>query len=326
MRIVVIDSNLIKKHLPMTKAIATIKEAFKKLSEGKVTMPTRSVIKITDHQGAALFMPAYIAGSDQLGSKIVSAYPNNQAKNLPIINAIVVLLEATTGVPKAILNGTELTAIRTGAVSALATSLLARKNAEILAVVGSGKQARTQIEGICQVRNIKNIKIFSRTFAHAEKLASELKNDFKGEVSAYPHLQEVVKNADIITTVTPSTEAFLNLADIQEGTHINAIGSHAVNMKEISCDLIEKAKVFVDQKSAALAEAGELIEAIAKKQCDSENFIELGELINNIDLGRSNDKEITLFKSVGLAIQDISVAEEVYLSVTRSGEEQIIDF
>ncbi|ASQ45502.1 ornithine cyclodeaminase family protein [Legionella clemsonensis] len=298
----------IKRCISMKEAIDTMEIAFKQLVTQKVIMPLRTPIPVQKQNALTLTMPAYIPGQEALGVKVVSFFPNNAAKNLPSIYGTILLLDATTGAIEAIMEGTYLTAVRTGAVSGLATKYLAREDAKHLAIIGSGVQAVTQLEAMATVREIERVSICSRNMERAKQFADTISDHF--EVSVFKDVRQAVKEADIICSATNSTEPFIHLQDIKPNVHINAIGSHTKEMREVANDVLAKALVIVDQKEAALAEAGEIIHAIANKALTETRLKELGHMLKKNTTYYK--RRLTVFKSVGLAIQDISIAQVVF--------------
>lgn len=311
--------------LPMSTAIAAMRAAF---SAVKPIMPLRSSLPIAKQAAVMLSMPAYLPDTNWLGIKLVSVFPNNTTQNLPVVNGFVMLIDAKSGLPQALLHGGALTAIRTGSISGLATDLLARPNATHLAVLGSGPQALTQIEAVCAVRSITTITLYSRQRANAERLAQQLTRHHPDLPKAHvvATAAHAAAYAHIICTATAATEPLLDLVDIQPGTHINAIGSHTPNMRELSADLLAKAQIYVDQREAALAEAGEIIAALATSHIQSTALVELSALLNDPALGRSSPEAITVFKSVGLAIQDVSAAAVALQRAETQQLGQVINF
>jgi ornithine cyclodeaminase len=322
----ILTADDIKNVLTMQDAIHAMREAFTQLALGKVAMPLRTVIPVPEHQGVALFMPAYLPDLEQLGVKIVSSYPTNIQQGLKSIYGLIILLDTHTGQPQAILDGAHLTALRTGAVSGLATDLLARKNASSVSLIGSGVQAKTQLEAVNCVRKINQVWIYTRTFQNAENFAQELSesNSLSCTINVTDSLHEATKDADIICTTTPATAPIVELKNIKPGAHINAIGSHSKQMSELSTDLLSHARIIVDEREAALKEAGEIIQCINKNLLAETDLIELGTLINHPYLGRQTENQITIFKSVGLAIQDVAVAQHAFKKALEKNQGTLI--
>ncbi|HLF27833.1 MAG TPA: ornithine cyclodeaminase [Anaerolineae bacterium] len=298
--------------LPMPAAIDAMRKAFSLLSAGEADMPLRTMLQIPKHAGRVLVMPAYLHIGNRLGAKILSAFPNNPDLELPAIHALVVLINAATGQPEALLEGTALTAIRTGAASGLATDLLSRPDAATLALIGSGAQARTQLEAVCCVRRIECVRVYSPHRAHAERFAQELagRNGAPAAIDVVASAREAIREADIICTATSSATPVIGPADVRPGTHINGIGSYTPDMREVDPELVKQSRVIVDQRQAALAEAGEVIACIANGALQESQLIELGEVVNGVRPGRTHPEQITFFKSVGLAAQDIAAAQQ----------------
>lgn len=295
----------------MSQAIEAIKVAYAQLSAGRVVLPLRSRIDVPEYQGAALFMPAYLGSSGDLAVKIVSVFPGNLAQGTPTIAAVVIVLDSRTGRPIALLEGASLTAIRTGAASGAATDILAREDSKRLAIFGSGAQARTQLEAICNVRAIESVTIFSL----APDMARDMAEDMRGRgpipadvtVAASPY--EAIADADIICTATTSETPVFDGAGLKPGTHINAIGSYTPSMQEVDATTILRALVVVDSKEAVLAEAGDLLVPIGRGEITPQIIhAEIGQIINGDRPGRTSPDQITYFKSVGLAIQDAVAA------------------
>lgn len=295
----------VKRTLTMPLAISAMRDAFTQHGLNKINMPVRSALNIAAQDAVTLCMPAHLQASEALGVKVVSVFPKNTEKNLPTVNAIMILLNGETGVPLAIIDGTSLTGLRTGAVSGLATDLLARTDASVLAMVGTGAQAAYQIEAVCAVRPIRRINIFSRNHKNAQAFAASLNYE---NITVCATAEEATTNADVICTATTSQKAILDSQMIKPGAHINAVGSFKPDMHELSGDLLAAGKVFIDERESSLAEAGEIITALARNQIQKEALTELGEVLSGRKNGRESSRQITVFKSVGLAIQDVAAA------------------
>jgi ornithine cyclodeaminase/alanine dehydrogenase-like protein (mu-crystallin family) len=268
-------------------------------------------------------MPAYLRKTDQLGIKIVSVFPRNLQVGIPTIHALVAVVDAETGRPAAVMDGTYLTALRTGAASGAAADLLARKNARVAAVFGAGVQGRTQLEAVCEVREIEKAWVFDVNRAALEVFVEEMQargGRIPTEIVAAATPTEAVREADIICTATTAESPVFDDADLRVGTHINAVGAYTPDTQEIPEETIQRARLFVDSREACWAEAGDLI-IPRSKGLISEGDIqaELGELVSGTKQGRSNDEEITFFKSVGNAVQDVAVAGKVLEEAMKLG-------
>lgn len=301
----------VKKALPMKKAIEIMKEAFIQISKNEAIVPPRIHLNIPEYSGDSLIMPIYMPSNKRIGLKLITLFDDNRAKNLPLIHALVLIFDATNGCPLAIIDGSYLTALRTGAGSGLATDLLARKNSKVAAIFGAGIQGRTQLEAICSVRPIGRAMIFDTNNQRANVFAREMSEFLAINIQVGKSSNEL-QEADIICTATNAqTPVFSNL-NIKSGVHINAIGSYKPHIREIPTETIVRAKIFVDHRESSLIEAGDIIIPIKEGKIKEDNIIaELGELILETKLGRKTDKEITIFKSVGNAIQDLVTANQI---------------
>jgi ornithine cyclodeaminase len=273
--------------------------------------------------GTLLVMPGRVTTPAALGAKLVTVFPGNSSTHgiAPVVQALVVLLDPATGTPSAVLDGTALTAIRTGAASGVATDLLARPDARRVAILGAGVQARTQLEAVRSVRHINSIALWSRTRAHAESFASELAAPagFTGDIRIARSAAEAVRAADIVCCATSSSEPVLHDADVAAGMHINAVGSFTPAMCEFDPEILGRSVVVVDQREAALSEAGEVIAAVRAGLVLTEHLAELGAVITGAAPGRAEPHDITVFKSVGLAVQDLVAA--AWIERSRIGGE-----
>jgi ornithine cyclodeaminase len=278
-------------------------------------VPIRTQLGIPLHDGVTLFMPAYLEDSDQLGMKMVSVFSGNVEQGLPIINALVTLVDPETGLPTAIIDGTYLTALRTGAGSGAATDLLARSDARTVGILGTGVQGRTQLQAVCTVRPIERVLVYDTRRGAAERFREEMAGagpPIPGRIDVASSAKAAVSESDVVcTATTSSTPVFLD-ADVEPGTHINAIGSFTPQMQELPAETVARALLVVDSREAVWAEAGDLI--IAKKRgliTESSVHAELGEVVAGTRPGRSSEDQVTLFKSVGNAVQDVSVAARI---------------
>ncbi len=307
MDITILTGEDVRAALPISEAIELMKKAFMEFSAGKAVVPLRTHLNIEKHDGIALFMPSLLIDSEALAVKIVSVFPKNTDVGLATIHAAVVVLEPRTGQPLALLEGASLTAIRTGAATGAATDLLARKDAATVAIFGSGVQARTQLEAVCTVRPIKHVFVFSLdrpgTQAFCEEMSQVPHIPDKLEIAPSPI--DAIRNADIICAATTSSTPIFPGDLVNPGTHVNAIGSFTPEMQEIDSALLLKARIIVDSREAVLAESGDLIIPIQQGLLDENDiYAELGEIVAGSCPGRTSEDQITVFKSVGLAIQD----------------------
>lgn len=297
----------IRKRVSMSRAIDMMRAAFLQLSSGGAVVPVRTVIESRDHNGRVLFMPSYSAEFGLFGLKMVTVFHNNEAINLPAIQGKMLLMDGVNGTPLAVLDAEYLTALRTGAASGLATDLLASQHAEVLALFGTGVQAETQLDGVLAVRPIKEVIVFGKT----EKRTIAFCDSVKQRSSCRIHVGtlEDLKRADIICTATTTTAPLFQLEQLKPGVHINGIGSYKPTMQEIGSNVIAQSILIVDQREAALSEAGDIMIPIQQGLITEDHIhAELGEVISGFKKGRTNELQVTVFKSVGNAIQDLAIA------------------
>lgn len=315
--------------LPMPQAVAAMKEAFAALHSGRATLPARGHLESTAQDGITLVMPARVddlniaecgesvaAATDNpaaLTVKVVSVFNHNPERGERRINAAVLVLNPETGVPIALLEGATLTAIRTAAGSGAATDLLARPDSHQLAILGAGVEARTHIRAMCTIRPVEAVRIYAPTRSNVERLIEELSDDgtIPATLSATDSPAEAVRDADIVCTVTTSTTPVFDDEDLAEGVHINAVGSFKPHVVEIPAATVCRARVFVDSREAAWDEAGDLIGPLQAGLITKDHVVaELGELVALAARGESASRGggVTLFKSVGVAVQDAVAA------------------
>ena len=294
--------------VPMSEAIAAMRSAFIQLSGGDAFAPMRLSLDIPDKNAASLVMSAYTTGSPYYTVKIVSVNYSNPQKGLPLIHAIVQVFDASNGSLVATMDGESITAIRTGAASGLATDLLANKDAKIYAIFGTGVQAASHAEAIMEVRHIEKIIVFSRNNKSAELFCDFLSDKIRCEIGDKGSL----KDADIVCTTTPAQFPLFDYENIKPGCHLNVVGSHQPRFREVPTELIMNSKVIVDKKEPCEKEAGDLIIPFEEGSWSfNELHGELGQVASGEIVGRDSDHEITLFKSVGNAVQDLALANMI---------------
>jgi ornithine cyclodeaminase len=322
----VLSADDVRSALDMPRAIVLMRDAFGALSAGGVTMPERAVVQVAEVGGTTLVMPAYLAAGARLGLKVVGVFPGNAAQGQPVVPAVVLLLDGATGQPAALMDGTWLTAMRTGAATGLATDLLARPDASRLVLFGAGGQAPFQAEAVGCVRRIEHLTLVNRTVAHAERLAAQIEGwpaDRRPRaitVLALDAADEAVRQAHVVVTATSSRAPLFPGEAVEHGTHVNAIGAFTPRMRELDAALLRQARIVVDHRPAAQAEAGDLLLAAQEGALPADaHYPELGELVNGTAVGRTSADDITCFKSVGVAAQDIVVASYVLGEALRLG-------
>ncbi len=320
----VLSGEDVRKALPMERAIEAMKNAFAQLSSGQANIPLRTALDVPSQDGVTLFMPAYLSksgqGNGQMAVKIVSVFNHNPEKGLPLIHALVVVIDATTGAPAAVMDGAYLTALRTGAASGAATDLLARDDARTVAIFGAGAQGRTQLEAVCAVRPIDEIWVYDVVAEQAAAYADEMSERLSLPVKVAETPGDGVRRADVICTATTATSPVFDDADLRPGTHINAVGAYTPDMQEIPPETVLRAKIVIDEREASLAEAGDLIIPLEQGLMSEDDiYAELGEIVVGEKAGRKSAEEITFFKSVGVAVQDVAAASAVLEAVKRLG-------
>ncbi|MGB5287288.1 MAG: ornithine cyclodeaminase family protein [Ignavibacteriaceae bacterium] len=307
-----ISDQEVKKLLTMSEAIGLMKKAFTQITNKSVTIPQRINLDMPEVKADSLVMPVYSAADKKYGVKIVSVNRDNPAKNLPFIRALMILFDAEIGKPLAILDAENLTAIRTGAASGLATQILSNQDASTVAIFGAGIQAKFQLKAINEVRKIKEVFVFEKNKEKAKNLMNKMENELDVKIQITDD-QKYVKESQIICTATTSAFPVFDDKFISEGTHINAIGSYQPTKREIPSETVKRAKVFVDSKDSCLKEAGELIIPLNEVTMTKEKEIsDIGELLLGLKEGRKSIEEITLFKSVGNAAQDLICAIHIF--------------
>ena len=310
----------VRRALPMADAIEAMQKAFLQLADGRVTMPARSKVEIPEANGVVLLMPCYAAGTHRVSLKLLTQFADNGRLGLPLIQAVVLLADAVNGRLLALVDGSAITALRTGAASGVATRLLASPSADTAAVFGAGVQARTQLEAVYAVRQIKQVRVFDCCRPAAEAFARDMSSRLGIPVLATSSSAEAIAGAQIVCTATTSSTPVFEDRDLADGVHINAVGSWRPRTTEIPPDTVCRARVFVDHRVAVLEEAGDLLMPLQEDRITAEHIrAELGNLIAGRVAGRQASDEITLFKSVGLAVQDLFAAARAVENARRLG-------
>ena len=311
-----INKEKIASLLPMNECIDVMEKMFRSLAGGECLQPLRNIMRLPGGNGVLGMMPGYAGNLGVMGIKVITVFHANSEVGLPSHQGIVMLFDANNGQPIMLFDALEITAIRTAAASAVATKLLARKNSSVLAIIGSGEQAKRHVEAISLVRSINQVNIWSRKEENAKELAKKVSIHFNIPVAVSGDVKVAVENADIICTVTASKEPIVKGEWIAAGTHINAVGSSTPVTRELDTAAIIKSKLFADRYDSLFNEAGDFL--IPKKEgnvTDDHVKAEIGELLSGTKKGRENDKEITVFKSLGIAAEDIFSAFHIYKKI-----------
>jgi ornithine cyclodeaminase/alanine dehydrogenase-like protein (mu-crystallin family) len=303
----------LKQLVPMKEAVELMKIAFLELSEGRAQAPVRAVVEVNEDPSAMLMMPGYVPESHALGFKVVNFFSGNPGKrNLPTIHAIVCLVDDVTGEPLGIMEGGFVTALRTGAVSGAASDFMARPDSKVVTVIGAGVQGVTQAAAVCAVRPIEKIIAVDTRQEQLDRYRAAIEADWPELAPLVVTSNDVsaaVREADIICTATTARTPVFDDADVKPGTHINAVGAFTPEMQEVPPATVVRSRIVIDNLDAILAEAGDLLKPMNDGLIDQTRFTtELGHLVAGTAIGRENDEEITFFKSVGNAVQDVVVA------------------
>ncbi len=305
----------------MADAVELMKVAFRELSAGRASAPLRSVVEAGSSASMMLTMPGFVPAERALGVKIVSYFGDNTARGLPTIHALVYMVDHETGEPLGVMEGGYVTALRTGAVSGAATDLLARPDSRTLAVIGAGVQGVTQAAAVCAVRPIERIIVADTRPEALPRFVESVRQDWPemtGRLETTTDASAAVRAADVVCTATTSKQAVFADDDVRPGTHINGVGAFTPEMQEVPEATIRRATVVVDNVGACLAEAGDLLKPLAQGLITEAHFQrELGQIVAGTAPGRVSNEEITFFKSVGNAVQDVVVARR---AIDRAAE------
>ncbi|MCG3119607.1 MAG: Delta(1)-pyrroline-2-carboxylate reductase [bacterium] len=320
MKVLIVNQAEVTQWLSMRECIDVMAEAFKMLAAGNTILPLRPILWLPERVGALAMMPAYMQEINALGLKVLTLFPNNHGTQYDSHQGAVLLCEATHGGLLAIIDASAITAIRTAAVSGLATRLLARENAHDLAILGAGTQARSHLEAMLLVRKITRVRIWSRNFAQAEKFARRESQRHNITVEAVTTAREAVIDADIVCTTTAAKEPVVKGDWLKPGAHINAVGACTPMTRELDTAAMLKSHLIVDRRESALKEAGDFIIPQKEGVLDDTHIRgELGEVGLGQIGGRTSTEQITLFKSLGLAIEDLAAAHHIYKKISEQG-------
>jgi ornithine cyclodeaminase/alanine dehydrogenase-like protein (mu-crystallin family) len=303
----VLNQEEVERLLDMEGCIGAMEEALAALARGEVHVPLRFVMRPGEESSLLGLMPAHRAGDTPLYSlKTVAVFPDNPRRGLDAHQGTVTLFDGETGEVRVLMNASAITAIRTAAVSAVATRLLAREDARVLGILGAGVQARSHLEALPLVRNFHSVRIYSPTAAHAHTLADEAGAEAVGTA------EEAVQDADVVVTATSSAEPVLAREWLKPGAHVNAIGGRPPQMTELDAATIADSAFFVDRRESAEREAGDYRAAIDSGVIGPDHIrAELGEIVIGAKPGRTGEDELTVFRSLGLAVEDLAAAEYV---------------
>jgi ornithine cyclodeaminase len=308
----------------MMDAIAAAKLAYAALAQGTATLPQRVMLNASEARGCTLLMAAEVAGFG-LGAKLVSVFPENRERGRPVVSALAVLLDPATGEPRALLDGTALTAWRTGAAAGAATDVLSRPDSRVAAVFGCGAQARTLVLALDAARPFDTILVYARTPSLVSRFVEDMAPQLRARLVPAPDPDTALRDADVVCTATSSSTPVFDGRRVRAGTHVNGMGSFTPSMQELDAPLVGRARVFVDSREAAREEAGDLLQAVAEGHSRPEDWTPIGEVLLGRTPGRRSPEEVTLFKSVGVAVQDVAAAVRAVDQALRLGLGRRID-
>jgi len=328
--VLLLSADEVRQVLDFPSAIEALERAHVAHARGQVVMPVRLSMAWDERPSEMEAMPAYLggpAGEDAFGVKLITYVGTNTVRGIPAIHAVIVLFDPDDGRPAAVMDGRYSTAVRTAGASALATRLLARTESRVLAIAGAGVQGRSHLEAILVVRPIEEVRLTDVDGPLAEAMAREVRErhpELRVKVAA--DVRQAVSDADIIVTATTSASPILQGEWIAPGTHVNAIGSHSPGTRELATDVVTRARIVVDSREATLREAGDFLIPIREGALTAEGVsTELGQVAAGIRPGRSNPEEITLYKSCGIALQDVAMARLVVARARKAGIGRVVD-
>jgi ornithine cyclodeaminase len=327
MQIRVLRGAEVRELLPMSECVELMRRTMIAVSEGRAVLPLRSLLVMPGDRGMLGNMPGYLAEPECFGVKLVSLMPHNKPPQHSSHLGLVLLFEPLHGCPVALVDAAEITAIRTAAASGLATRLLARPDAGDLAVLGAGEQARSHLEAMRSVRELRRIRVWARDPGNAQVFAQVEAARCGIGIEVSTSVRDAVAGADIICTVTKAREPILMGDWIMPGAHLNVVGSSVATAAEIDTPAVAMARFFVDSRNSTVHEAGEYLRALAAGAITSAHILaEIGEIANGSKKGRISPRDVTLYKSLGIAPQDLAAAHYVLQKACAAGVGQVIDF
>ena len=315
MQVLIANQEQVSALLPMRECIGVMENALRLLAQGKALLPLRTMMILPDGQNLMGLMPSYLGGtsSESMGVKVIAAFPSNYGTEYDTHQGVVLLFDARRGLLQAIVDGTAVTAIRTAAVSAVATKLLARPDADDLALIGAGTQARTHLEAMLCVRPIRRVRVFSLPLEGAYQFAERESRRHGIPIQVKESAQEAVASASLICTVTTAKQPVVLGEWIAPGAHINAVGAFTPTTRELDTAAVVKSRLYVDRRESALNEAGEFLIPKSEGVIGDRHIVgEIGEILVGNAAGRTSEDEITLFKSLGIAIEDLAAAQHIF--------------
>lgn len=327
MKILLLNEKEMRNIMSMRDAILAVKEAASNYSAGKTDIPLRANLNVKEFNGNSLYMYGYVPDSKALGVKLVSVFPDNPKKGVNACPATVVLENAETGEVNALLDGTYLTRLRTGALSGAATELLSRKDSKVFALIGTGGQAECQLEAVLAVRDIKEVRVYSRNIDNVKKFVEKVSASKSQKFIVCKTSDEAIDDADIITAVTVSNDPVFDGKKAKKGCHINGVGSYTPEMSEIDEYIVCNAKtIIVDTMDGTINETGDFLKPLKKGTFNIKMITgELGNLVDGKCSGRKSDEDITFFETTGSAVFDLVTGQKIYELALKKGMGQVIE-
>lgn len=320
MPVLVLNQSDIAQLLPMRDCIDVMAAALSALARGDAILPLRQVLRLPDSKNAFAVMPAYLGAAKAVGAKVITVFPDNHGTALDSHQGAVLLFEAEHGSLVAIMDASSITAIRTAAVSGLATRLLAREDAADVAILGTGVQARTHLGAMCAVRPVKRVRVWSRNSGTVREFADRESRRHVIEVEPSRSAREAVEGAEIVCTVTATREPVLEGRWLADGAHVNAVGASLPFARELDTAAVARGRLYVDRRESTLNEAGDFLIPKREGAIGDDHIVgEIGELLLGRVPGRRTQEEVTIFKSLGLAVEDIAAASFVYERARTEG-------
>ena len=317
---IVLTQSEVRRLLPMRECMERMESALETLDRGDAVNPLRHVMRLPGEMGLLGLMPGYLDEPKSLGLKVVSIFPHNEGSEYDSHQGIVLLVDPRTAVPTAVMDASEITAIRTAAVTGVATRLLARRDASDVAILGSGVQARTHLEAMRVARDIRRVRVFSPTRANRETFAEHEGRRHGIEVQACESAREAVEGADVVCAVTSSREPVVLGEWLQDGAHVNAVGASVPTAREVDTACVVRSRLFVDRRESTFNEAGDFLIAREEGAIGDDHIqAEIGEVLLGKHPGRRDESEVTLFKSLGLAVEDLAAADHVLRRAIAEG-------
>lgn len=327
MKVRMLNAEAVRGLLPMGRCVELMRKAMLLVAQGQTIQPIRTALRLPDGKGLLSLMPGYTANPRWLGIKIVSVFPGNFGSECGSHQGAVLLFEPEHGSLVAIADGREITAIRTAAATAVATDVLAKKDASTLAILGYGDQARVHVQSLVLVRPIARILVWGRDFAKAERFSEWAATQTRARVEAVSDVRHAISEADVICTTTAASEPMLQGKWLRSGQHLNVVGSSIPTTAEIDVEAVARSRVFADFKDSALQLAGELRRAIQAGVVGEEHILgSVGDVLAGSIVGRSSDSDITMFKSLGLVCEDLVAADFVLRESERLGVGSFVEW